>query len=459
MTPDADTISYAGQLQKETREIDYVNDKCRIYRLANPAGSIVKADPEAINSKTTTAAVDPNAANKVNMQFNLVSGVNEADVLGYEIVRCITSNGDEEKQIAGFVTEDTFTDTITTMNNRVVTYEVTAIDQHLNRSKALRLAPVKIKHQGEIDKTYWSVSTNNMDATSKSADGGEDEKEDTCGPQAEDPIMTAVDNDTATTYTGTVKANAEVVIELNQEVTIAGFKYTVNSGTPIKDYSVFVRNEKNEWVEAASGTFTDKVNTVNFGIKDSSNIALYQTSAVKLAIKGQTGTEIAISELDVLGVTGDDVEFRKTEGDGTTAIGTLAEDYKYGDKDGDVIKAGSIVFTGRYKGNAAYNVVILYDQDGNIVGGLNDKNELKAYQVIFSDVDDSDEVIKDDFDGTWIYWIDPKDADLNKLEKVRAELYRVDEATTNKGQRLVSDCIFEEMPAELPNITLSGKKK
>ncbi|MDE6937420.1 MAG: hypothetical protein K2P28_04490, partial [Lachnospiraceae bacterium] len=135
------------------------------------------------------------------------------------------------------------------------------------------------------------------------------------------------------------------------------------------------------------------------------------------------------------------------------------EDYNYGDKDGDVIKAGSIVFTGRYKGNAAYNVVILYDQDGNIVGGLNEQNELKAYQVIFSDVDDSDGVIKDDFDGTWIYWIDPKDADLNKLEKVRAELYRVDEATTNKGQRLVSDCIFEEMPAELPNITLSGKKK
>ena len=459
MTPDADTISYAGQFPKETRAIYYVNDESRVYRLANPAGAFAKADTEALNSTTTTAAVDPNAANKVNMQFNLVSGVNEADVLGYEIVRCITSNGDEEKQIAGFVTGDTFTDTITTMNNRVVTYEVTAIDQHLNRSKALRLAPVKIKHQGEIDKTYWSVSTNNMDATSKVTGDKEDQEYIPCGPEEEAPITAAVDNDTSTTYTGTVKANAEVVIELNQEVTIAGFKYTVNSGTPIKDYSVFVRNEKNEWVEAASGTFTDKVNTVNFGIKDSSNIALYQTSAVKLAIKGQTGTEIAISELDVLGVTGDDVEFRKTEGDGTTAIGTLAEDYKYGDKDGDVIKAGSIVFTGRYKGNAAYNVVILYDQDGNIVGGLNDKNELKAYQVIFSDVDDSDEVIKDDFDGTWIYWIDPKDADLNKLEKVRAELYRVDEATTNKGQRLVSDCIFEEMPAELPNITLSGKKK
>lgn len=280
-----------------------------------------------------------------------------------------------------------------------------------------------------------------------------------CGPEEENPIKAAVDNDTATTYTGKVKANAEIVIELNQEVTVSGFRYTVNSGTPVKDYSIFVRNEKDEWVEAASGSFGEKINTVNFGIKDSSNIALYQTSAVKLSIKNQEGAEIAISELDVLGVTGDDVEFRKTAGDGMTAIGTLAEDYKYGDKAEDVIKAGSIVFTGRYKGNAAYNVVILYDQDGNIVGGLNAENELKAYQVLFSDVDDSDSVIQDDFDGTWIYWIDPKDADLTKLSEVRAELYRVDEATTNKGQRLVSDCIFEKMPDELPSIILSGKKK
>ena len=458
MTPNADTINYASQFPKETRAIYYVNDDSRVYRLANPAAPFAAAGTAALDSTATTASVDPNAANKVNLNFGLVSGVNQSDILGYEVVRCITSNGDEEREVAGFATANTFTDTITTMNNRVVTYEVTAIDQHLNRSEALRLAPVKIKHEGNLDKTYWSVSTNDIDATSKVTDDDGEEKEDTCGPQAEEPITAAIDNDTSTTYTGKAKANAEVVIELNQEVTVSGFKYTASSGTPVKDYTIFVRNEKDEWVEAASGAFDKGTNTVNFGIKDSANIALYQTSAVKLAIKNQAGTEIAISELDVLGVTGDDVEFRKTSGDGTVAIGKLAEDYKYGDQAADVIKAGSIVFTGRYKGNAAYNVVILYDQKGDIVGGLNTDNELKSYQILLSDVDDSDTEIQDSFDGTWIYWIDPKDADLANLKAVRAELYRVDEATTNKGQRLVSDCIFETMPAELPNITLSGKK-
>ena len=70
----------------------------------------------------------------------------------------------------------------------------------------------------------------------------------------------------------------------------------------------------------------------------------------------------------MLGVTGDNVEFEQTL-DGTAAIGRLAEEYRYGTEEGDVIPAGSVLFTGTYKGNPAYNVVVLYDENGNIVGG------------------------------------------------------------------------------------------
>ena len=48
--------------------------------------------------------------------------------------------------------------------------------------------------------------------------------------------------------------------------------------------------------------------------------------------------------------------------------------------------------------------------------------------------------------------------DLQSLEKVRAELYRVDNAETNEGQRMVSDSLFEWMPEELPDIQISGGK-
>ena len=228
----------------------------------------------------------------------------------------------------------------------------------------------------------------------------------------------------------------------------------MNSGNPIKDYSIYVKNEADgTWTEAAAGTFgaTGTVYFAKEGTKN--NIALYQTTAMKLAIKNQKGTEIAITELDVFGVTGDDVEFRNTQG-GAAAIGRLANDYKYGQKDADVIPKGSIVFTGTYKGNSAYNVVLLYDQDGNIVGGKGTDGSLNAEQVVFTPKQETGP-IQDTYDGTWIYWL-PGNADLSSLKQVRAELYRVDNALTLEGQRLVSDTVFVTMPESLPNIELSG---
>ena len=46
-------------------------------------------------------------------------------------------------------------------------------------------------------------------------------------------------------------------------------------------------------------------------------------------------------------------------------------------------------------------------------------------------------------EGIWIYWIEPEDMkdDFVLPAQVRAELYRVDNALTNEGQRLVSDTL------------------
>ena len=47
---------------------------------------------------------------------------------------------------------------------------------------------------------------------------------------------------------------------------------------------------------------------------------------------------------------------------------------------------------------------------------------------------------------------------MNMPVKVRAELYRVNDALTNEGQRLVSDSLFETLPDTVPNITLGGSE-
>lgn len=149
------------------------------------------------------------------------------------------------------------------------------------------------------------------------------------------------------------------------------------------------------------------------------------------------------------------MDFRRTD-DGTVAIGRLTADYQY-EAEGDkrVIPAGSVVFTGSYKGSPAYNVMILYDQDGNIVGGINEAGELKAQQIILADVPQEGN-IQNVSDGTWIYWIEQdQQLDLSGIKKVRAELYRVNNALTNEGQRLVSDSLFETVPDVLPDMQIS----
>ena len=246
-------------------------------------------------------------------------------------------------------------------------------------------------------------------------------------------------------------------VQFNRKQVISGLKYTVNEGTAIKDYSIYVHGDNDEWTEVVKGSFNDKqVQTVYFENVDGKYVGTYSTDAVKLVIHNQKGTEISISELDVLGVTGDNVDFRSAQ-DGTSAIGRLASDYQYGETEADKIPAGSIVFVGSYKGNPAYNVVLLYDQDGNIVGGTNTDGSLKAQQIILADVPETGN-IQDVSDGTWIYWIDPQDSAQLAGKQVRAELYRVNDAQTNEGQRLVSDSLYVEVPQEMPEIELNGNQ-
>ena len=450
MIPNDETRSYAGQFETETRAIYYVNDDSRVYRLENSGSSLGSlGDVEAVGDDTTVS-VNKDTANQVDFTFP------EEDVLGYEITRTMISGGQVEKEVVGFTTENQFSDHVTTVNNRVITYEVTVVDKYLNRSAAKTLTPVKIEHDGSLDKEFWTTTTKNMEAV-HTEDPGEADEDTPCAPQQEAPILKAVDNKTDTTYTGIAGDEAEVLMQFNRKQIISGLKYTVNEGTAIKDYSIYVHGDNDEWTEVVKGSFDDKkVQTVYFENVDGKYVGTYSTDAVKLVIHNQKDTEISISELDVLGVTGDNVDFRSAQ-DGTSAIGRLASDYQYGETEADKIPAGSIVFVGSYKGNPAYNVVLLYDQDGNIVGGTNTDGSLKAQQIILADVPETGN-IQDVSDGTWIYWIDPQDSAQLAGKQVRAELYRVNDAQTNEGQRLVSDSLYVEVPQEMPEIELNGNQ-
>lgn len=454
MVPNEDTIAYAAQFAKETRAIYYANDDARVYSLQGSGSVLGTEGGTAAVGDGTTAVINVNAANQVDFTFSS-QNIPQEDILGYEIVRCSISGGETVKEPAGFATGSTFSDTVY-VNNRTVWYEITLIDKYLNRSAVKELSPVKIEHDGSLDKSFWTVSTGGLiPADVTEGTGNEDSP---CAPPDENPIAKAVDGDVNTVYTAAAGANPEIMMEFNRTLTVAGFKYTAGAGVPAGSYEVQVRSG-NEWITAASGNFgQDKVTSVPFANGDGKYVSTYSADAVKLILKVSEGSQLSIAELDVLGPTGDNVDFRRT-GDGTAAIGRLAEDFKYGTEEKDVIPKGSIIFTGAYKGNPAYNVVILFDQNGNIVGGVNEAGAVQAHQIILAPVPDEGD-IRNVSDGTWIYWLEPdQNLDLSALTKVRAELYRVNDALTNEGQRLVSDSLFERVPAEadLPEIRFSGE--
>jgi|GEM_PF-4608891 len=170
------------------------------------------------------------------------------------------------------------------------------------------------------------------------------------------------------------------------------------------------------------------------------------------------GSSISIAELDVLGVTGDNVEFRMAD-ESAAVIGKLTADYQFAtDGTKNTIPANSLVFMGQYKGNPAYNVVVLYDQNNNQVGSSVTGAAITVESIIMADLPKDGE-IQDVSDGTWICWIEPEELnklDLTRITKVRAELYRVNDAHTNEGQRLVSDTLFVQMPQTLGGITING---
>ena len=455
MTPNETTIKYAEQFPEETRAIYYVNDDARVYRLEN-SGSMLGTDG-AVGAVSDTVRAVVKEANRVDIELNF-KNIPEADVLGYEIVRCTISGGDVVKTPVGFATGSTatFSDIVTTMNNRVVYYEVTLIDKYLNRSAVKELDPVKIEHDGSMDKTFWTVSTNNLTVADEEGSDGSSDDLHYCDPENDSAYEKEkdklIDNLAETVFTAEANGTAEITLEFNQLLTVAGFKITAGaelSGT----YEIQVRCD-GIWRVVASGTAGKGVQTIHFENADGKYVSTYEATAAKLVLNTAAGTKVAIAELDVLGVTGDNVDFRRTEDDDrVVVIGKLSEDFRFGGNEGDVIPKGSIVFAGSYKGNAAYNVVILFDQDGNVVGRVSE-DEVKSEQIILADVPDEGNILNVT-DGIWIYWVDPQ-TDLSGIKKVRAELYRVNKAETNEGQRLVSDSLFEKIPDVLPEVTLDG---
>ncbi len=448
LEPDAGTIFYAEQFDEETRGLWFANDDTRVKQLQEGAYRNLAQNVNVSGS----VSYEP-GSNQVNL--SLSAGNGGENIWMYEIYRYERIKDQIVRRPVGYAWAEqgiaAFTDVIGTVNNRAFTYEAVGYDQWLNPTERTEIGSVKVSHDGSLDKSLWEISTNLTN----------DELED---PNPYHPDTTEqpgtermIDGSEVTGFTGSTArgTDPEILIALNQEETITGLTYAASSGRAIEAFEIYVSETgAGDWtkVKTAETRFTLDNGRQKIYFHDDTNLYAYDASYVRLVAKGQGGAELTVSELSLLGETGDNAELLPA------GIGKLKTDYR-NEKGETLIPAGSLVFTGEYKGHPAFNVIMVWDENGNLAGGTEADGSLVAEQIIFAPVPEGNGLLGEVSDGKWVYYIRPESIPDQLPENVRVELYRVDNAETNEGERLVSTTLFTEVPRTLPEIVLDAGKE
>lgn len=463
-----------------------------------------------------------NDARKVTLTISLPDEANMDSVLGYEIIRnglpvafvtpAVNENGEYEAVTV-------YEDVVQTINNRVMDYEVVAYDKYLNTTSAKKLDSIKIRHEGVLATDNWTVTTNAVSndgvltvydgidvATGKDVVEGKVYTDAVTGQQVTytksmdvkyleqetgellrsySAAILSADGNKEVGFEGRAEGTAQITYDLGgkQEITALAFlggttqpwkfalEYSDNGGvsfTRITGFSVGTTDDGYPVLYFAAGKNIKSYKATNIRITAPSGVKTIGIKDIKLLTPSGDNVDIGISTIDP--ETG--IETWNTD----NAIGLLSKDYVLDEAAGSVIPAGSFVVTGRYTGNAAYNVVKLYNENyklydestENKLGGL-----VNGYQSIFADMPDEGNIVNVK-DGFWIYWLEPLSGDnagkyglpgagedgsdivVEIPTKVYAQLFRVDNAMTLAGERLVSDTFVVNVPEILPMIEITN---
>ena len=484
----------------EDKAIYYLNDEARRIRLdatkKNSMNSITMAKDLIVKAefgtdKNGNKIGEKTYLNQKEVPLSLSVNKDSNKILGYEIIRKEATSTGTKEVVVGFVERDKentvteYIDILDTVNNRTFQYKVKAYDYNLNVSEVTEIGTIKVNHDGSIAKGSWIFNTNTRSADDViNEDSGH-------GQVQGGSINNIKDNDSSTVYNASKATNQNgqvvsgdlyVTVDMGQSKSVVGLKYTPGKPSakkfsimnffkksketiyePISKYEVLVSKDGKTWTKAHSGTFdTTKENTIYFneaGSSDNSQLWAYDAQYVKLVAKG--ATTISIAELDILGPQGDNIEIGVDNDDKVyeNGVGRLKSDYEYAP--GKVIPAGSILVTGEYKGDPAFNIPLV----------LNENNEnfaLEAQAVLLANIPEGSP-LGEVAEGNWLYWITPEQQNKvingeNNIEgkAIKAELYRYNKLDSNNapvGQRLVSDTFLVDLPSnldDLPEIDLKG---
>lgn len=397
--------------QDETRAIYYLNDESRRQRIdGNKGNTNIKV--------TATASVNPKNEKQVIISIN--PGDNK-NVQGYEIIR----NG---KSI-GFTTTNQYVDTIGSANNMAFTYEIIPVDVLGNLSTKQSAGQVRISYDNTIDKSKYTLDEKTNIATFTE-------------PTIVTGIKVTPKQAQTQMPTGDYKVYAKIVSDTN---------------TP--------QTKEDGYILAKSGNFSknasDKQNVyigyLNKPQSEEDKICAYDVTSIKLE-----GIDLSKYNVEFISYQGDNIEFLNM------GIGRLKEDCFYGVTPEEVIKKGTLVIVGKYRGNSALSNIYVkgkFDTSSSLEENQNIvEREISGYSLMFDTLDKDGTITSSTSDGIFIFVPDIQaEAELQGVgyedisvlpTEIMAEMWITD-AQGNK-QRKSSDTVWITMPSEesLPQIEI-----
>ena len=485
----ATTLEYVSQFPKETKKIQYINDEARRRRMAGTAdmeaGTTLSAE-FGTDSKGNTIT-DGSYVNDKKVSINLSVDKSNDNILGYEIYR----NGEP----CGFIVrnkygeETVYTDVVDNINNRVVEYSAIAYDYNLNPTNEVEIGTVKIRHEGGLAKSSTLLTTNTISV--------HEENNDIHSCEGNEDLTLALDDDNTTAYEGRMLSKSEynssvhgtemnpnndpyLILDTTEMQTLVGIKYTAPLQTTgfifkkesivssaLNKYKIEVSKDGVNWTTAKEGTLSltaeNPTATIYFdkeGVTGGNQLNSYNARYVKITALGTKN--ISAAELELITPPGDNIEIGVADDNINykNGIGILKEDYVYQvdnteteENEEKSIPAGSIIITGEYRGNPAFNVPLVLNQNEEHIADKYDG-------ILLAEVPDNGN-LEEIAEGNWIYWVEPEYVAefMENNTEIFAELYRTDSADALEGgQRLVSDTFRIAVPDELPEISLTSGK-
>jgi hypothetical protein len=421
-----------GSYGEETRAIWYLNDQSRRDRLSG-----VSSVTGTVGASAAKAVKEDGSISKTEISIAITPPTSD-HIQGYEIIRNGKAIDFVTPNDATKLKNNVYTDTIGSGNHLTFRYAVKAYDTLGNVIGEAEAGEVRIAYDKTVSADAYTL-TRSEDKTTATFE------------LKEETAVSGVKLETASQSVGSGAFTIKVTDAANKE-TVAR-QDTFDNNLTVDDPNSFL-------------TYFQKPGA------DQNDTRIWTYDAKTVVITGLPAG-LADENIQLVSYAGDDVSFLE---DANGFVGRLSADYKYGDSADDVIKAGTLVIVGNYRGDPVYNTISVQGLFTKTAATTDpDEQEsyseterpLDGYALMFAEVP-ADGEVSDISDGLFIFVPNvQKEAELQEItscdgsnllpSQIKVELYRTDDPNSAASKRKTAETLWIHSPGgdELPTITLT----